>query len=61
MLAAVHAYFSERLREMALDRLMSKKDASHLADANEAIEKAFSLLKENYEPVKKANITNKAR
>ena len=45
---AVQAFLVEVLAQEAIQRVMERKDVSHLADANDIIEKAFIKLKETF-------------
>lgn len=61
MSGAVQAYFSEVLRETAADYALEGKDTKGFAETKKVLDKAFSLLKENYEPKKPVNNTNQAK
>lgn len=47
---AVHAFLLDMLNQEAVERVLSRKEVSGLADAKEVITKAFSTLKDTYEP-----------
>lgn len=49
---SVRQYFSEVLRETAADYALAGKPTEGFSQAKVTIDKAFSTLKENYEPKK---------
>ena len=57
----VRAYLVEQLSKMAVQRTFNREDVSHIADAKDAIEAAFSALKAEYLPEEKKEQKNPAR
>ena len=53
---AVLSYLKTFLKEIAIERVMERKNTDSIADANEIIDKAFIRLKEVYGEVPRPNI-----
>lgn len=61
MMADVHEYLVQFLRETAIDKVFSRKDVSAIAEANEIIDEAFAKLDEIFGSKPKKKIINEAR
>lgn len=57
----VKDYLFTQLDKLAIEKVYNREDVKGMADAKEAIEKAFNLLDETYGARKTTNTDNSAR
>lgn len=58
---AVKQYIEDYFRKEAVDMVFARKDVSHVADAMELLDSAFSQMEVDYGIKKKINNVNGAR